>query len=82
MRKGYWFLMGFCFVVVAMLPGCGSIAKEYVAADEATMNAVSPEFRKYVEADSSLSEEDKALRYATLDSWSYRIAEAKKAGDK
>lgn len=81
MRKGYFAFLGFCFVAVAMLPGCGSIAKSYVEADEATMNAVSPEFRKYVEADASLSEEDKALRYATLDSWSYRIAEAKKAGE-
>lgn len=80
MRHGYFFLLGFCFVVVAMLPGCGSIAKEYVAADRQTYEAVAPEYRKYVEADAGLDDDAKKLRLATLDSWDYRIGQAEKAG--
>jgi hypothetical protein len=81
MRNGYFFLLGFCFMVALMLPGCGSIAKEYVAADRATFDAVEPEYRKYVESDAALDDDAKALRLATLDSWGYRIKQAEKAGE-
>lgn len=79
MRKGYFFLLGFSFVLALLMPGCGSIAKEYVSADRATYNAIEPEYRKYVEADESLGDAAKALRYATLDSWKYRLDQAEEA---
>lgn len=61
--------------------GCGSIARDYVDADELTLNAISPEYRRYVENDPTMSEDDKNLRYANLDSWAYRVEQAKKAGE-
>ena len=81
MRKGYFFLMGFAVVLATMLPGCGSIAKEYVGADRATFEAIEPEYRRYVDTDDSLDDDAKALRLATLDSWRYRIEQADKAGE-
>jgi hypothetical protein len=80
MRNGYFALLGFCFVVVCLLPGCGSIAQEYVAADRATYEAVAPEYQKYVDADPALDDDAKALRKATLASWAYRMEQAEKAG--
>ena len=67
--------------LLLVLGGCGSIAKEYVSADRLTYNAIEPEYRKYVEADESFDDEAKALRYANLDSWDYRIKQAEKAGE-
>ena len=80
-RKGYFVLLGFAVVLALMLPGCGSIAKEYVGADRATYNAIAPEYREYVEADADLDDDAKALRLANLDSWDYRITQAEKAGE-
>jgi hypothetical protein len=62
--------------------GCGSIAKDYVAADRQTLEAVAPEYRRYIEADAALDKDAKALRLATLDSWEYRVTQAEKAGGK
>ena len=79
-------------LLLAALPllfaGCGSIATEYVAADELTYNAIEPEYRKYVEADPKYQEpndptklnDSGKMRIADLDSWKFRIDEAKKAG--
>lgn len=77
---GYIALIGFLFVVACLLSGCGSIAKEYVAADRATYEAIAPEYRKYVEADESLDDDGKKLRLANSDSWKYRLEQAEKAG--
>lgn len=63
------------------LAGCGTIAKEYVAADRAMYEAVAPEHAKYVSEDGTLSDEDKKLRLATLDAWRYRLEQAEKAGE-
>lgn len=64
-----------------VLCGCGSIAKEYVSADRDTYEAVAPEYRAYIDTDSELTDAEKALRHATLDSWEYRIKQAEEAGD-
>lgn len=77
---GYLFLIGFLFVAAMLLPGCGSIAKQYVEADRKTFDAIAPEYRKYVDADESLSDDEKKLRHATADSWGYRLEQAEKAG--
>lgn len=63
------------------LCGCPSIATEYVDADKATYDAVEPEFRKYVAENTKLADEQKQLRYATLDAWKLRIEAAEKDGE-
>lgn len=68
-------------VALLTCQGCGTIAKEYVAADRAMYEAVAPEHRKYVQADATLSDDDKKLRLATLDAWNYRLEQAEKAGE-
>lgn len=79
--KGYFFLLGFAFVAAFVLPGCGSIAKEYVSADRATYEAIAPEYREYVNEDDELTEDQKKLRLANVDSWDYRVTQAEEAGD-
>lgn len=64
-----------------LLAGCGSVAKEYVAADRKTFDAIAPEYSKYVEADESLDEDSKKLRLANVAAWGYRLEQAEKAGE-
>lgn len=64
-------------VVATLLGGCG-VAKEYVAADKATFEAVTPVYLKYVDADTSISQEDKDRLKRTVATWKLRID---KAGD-
>lgn len=78
---GYLFLIGFLFVAAMLLPGCGSIAKQYVEADRKTFDAIAPEYSKYVEADESLDDDAKKLRLANVASWGYRLEQAEKVGE-
>ena len=78
MRKGYFFLMGFCLLLAVMLPGCPSMPTEYVEADELTYDAVSGPYSAYYEADETLTEEQKQSKRDVLLTWKLRIAEAKK----
>lgn len=56
--------------------GC-NIAKDYVAADRATFDAIAPEYRSYIESDPKLDEEQKARRRRTIDSWKLRLDSVK-----
>jgi len=66
------FLLCGVVVVATLLGGC-SISKEYVASDQATFDAVTPEFLEYVNADARLDAEAKARRKRTVDTWKLRI---------
>lgn len=48
-------------------------------AEKATIDVVEPAHRQYVEADESLSEEDKARRLRLLDAWRARVEAEVKA---
>ena len=50
----------------------------YVKADEATYNAVAPEYKKMIE-ESKLSSEQKKRRLTLLETWLGRIKAAKKS---
>lgn len=43
----------------------------------ATYNAVAPEYRAYVEADASLTAEQKQSRFDTITTWRIRVGGAK-----
>lgn len=45
----------------------------YAQADRDCYNAVAPEYRAYVEQDIQLTEQQKMLRYRTLDVWKLRL---------
>lgn len=55
---------------------CASPADAYVAADRATFDAVAPAHRRYVEADPTLDDAQKARRLAVLATWALRIEHA------
>lgn len=65
-------------VVAATLLGGCSISKEYVAADQVTFDAVTPEYLEYVNADVKLDADAKVRRKRTVDSWKLRIDKAGK----
>jgi len=71
-----------CLAVLAAvlaIAGCTlSPAREYVQADEATLEAVGMEYQKYVEEDPKLTPEQKDRRFRTLKAWKLRIEAAKK----
>lgn len=58
--------------------GCPISMPAYIQADEATFQAVEPDYRKYIE-ESDMSEEDKKRRSRTLQTWKNRIHNAKEA---
>lgn len=54
-------------------PGC-TLQEAYVAADQATYDAVAPEYEGYVNLDTGLTEVQKERRRETLRSWKARLA--------
>ena len=65
----------FCLLVGST--GC-TVAEHYVEADQETKEFVVPDWTKYFEADSTLTEDQKQLRRLLIQSWERRIEEAKK----
>lgn len=63
-----------------VIPGNGSPAAAYVAADKATYNAVAPEYWEYVKADPKLVQDQKDRRLRTLKTWELRIKSAQESG--
>jgi len=61
------------FAAVLFLAGCPSVPKEYAAADQATYDAIAPEYTAYVQADPKLTQEQKDRRLRTLQTWKVRI---------
>jgi hypothetical protein len=65
------------------LQGLQSPSGAYVAADRATYDAVAPEYAAYVAHDASLSDEQRARRDRTVQTWRLRLETAERAaGDK
>ena len=64
-----------CLALLAVsLSGCAAnVPADWVAADRATYNAVAPEHAAYVDADSTLTLEQKQRRHNTLDTWRIRL---------
>jgi hypothetical protein len=64
--------------------GCASqVPADWVAADRATKQAIAPEYEAYVDADATLTAEQKQRRHNTVATWESRLAEheaAVKAG--
>jgi len=72
---------GICGVALTLvLSGCGLDAAWVKAARE-THDVVAPAHRAYVNADASLTADQKARRHRLLDSWGARIEEAEKHVD-
>ena len=70
MKKAAMLLI--CLICV----GCAGPAESFVKAERAMHDAIAPEHRKYVEADDNLSDEQKARRLRTLDSWDLLLRKA------
>lgn len=71
MRRSIW-----CVAALLLAAGCETPSQTYVSADRATHDAVAPAHRAYLQADASLSEEDRARRLRTLDAWELRLRHA------
>jgi len=58
-----------------LLLSCGGcvLNKDYVKADQATFDAIAPEYRAYVESDAKLDADQKTRRLRTLESWKVRL---------
>ena len=56
--------------------GC-SMNEEYVKADQATFDAIAPEYLKYVGVDQALSQEQRDRRVRTVSTWRLRIDKAR-----
>lgn len=63
-------------VLALTASSCCSVTEAYLAADQATHQAIAPEYRAYVLADPNLGELAKKRRIRTLDSWARRLASA------
>jgi hypothetical protein len=61
-------------VVLAVGSSCIGADPTFVAAARATYDAIAPEYRAYVDADPQLTDEQRAIRRATLDRWNEAIA--------
>jgi len=60
-------------IAFLFLSSCGMVQQNYVLADGATYDAIAPEYRAYVEADTRLDAEQKARRIRTIESWLLRV---------
>jgi hypothetical protein len=60
-------------LTVLLITGCQTIPQTYSAADQATYEAIAPEYTAYVKRDDKLSTPQKELRLNTLRTWQERI---------
>lgn len=73
MRRTIWSIAIVLFgPLLVFAAGC-SIAKEYRGADQATFDAIAPEYRSYIEADPKLDPDQKKRRLRTLETWKLRL---------
>lgn len=63
-------------IACLFLSACTMPDEKYVAADRSTFDVIAPEYRQYVEADTSLTELQKETRYLKLETWELRIKTA------
>jgi hypothetical protein len=56
---------------------CGGCVSPNTQAELETFNAIAPEYVIYVEGDTNLTQEQKQLRYDTVETWRRRIEASK-----
>lgn len=78
MRKLFCVLAMLSVFMALPLGGCAGMPEEYVLADELTVDAVGPDYLHYVEADESLTEDQKQSKRDVISTWQLRVIEAKK----
>lgn len=61
--------------VVTVFAACAPL-EGYAKADALTKDVVAPEWLRYVDADATLTADQKARRHRTAESWEARIREA------
>lgn len=70
-RFGLFLLLTLCLL---LLPSCAAGPDPtFVAASRATHDAVAPEYRRYVDADQTLTPEQRTRRHASIDRWNEAI---------
>jgi len=68
-------------LALASLSAC-SFADAHIKAQRAEYDAIAPEYLTYVEADESLTDNDKRLRQVTVQQWDRRITALEYLNDK
>lgn len=66
----------FALLVALFLSGAGcasTVSGSYVKADRETYEAVAPEYVAYIDSDTTLKPEDKAIKKRTIKSWKQRL---------
>lgn len=74
MRRLRWTVTAALFLFAT---GC-VVNKDYVRADQATFDAIAPEYKEYVQNDPKLDAAQKMRRLRTVETWKLRIEEAAK----
>jgi hypothetical protein len=67
------FTLVVCLVALWCCQGCGSLDRQYVAADRATYDALAPQIGKWIDADSTLSSTLADDYRGVVYSWGRRI---------
>ncbi len=67
---------GAVLAVMLVAAGCKGVHADYVEADRATFDAVTPEYLGYVDADAGLAPAQKARRARTIATWDLRLKKA------
>jgi hypothetical protein len=62
-------------LILILCAGCAAntVPADWVAGDRATYNAVAPEHAAYIDADNTLTLEQKQRRKNTLETWRVRV---------
>ena len=55
------------------LCSCGPLATVHQVADQATFDAIAPEYTYYVENDQKLSQKDREIKLHTVKTWADRL---------
>ena len=68
-------LAPFAAFALLSLSSCSglSVAHAYLAADQATFDAIAPEYERYVQTDEHIDEAGKAARMRTILTWKKRL---------
>ena len=67
-------------LAIMFSPGCCTtediIREDYVAADRATYDAITPAYLEYVAADPTLDDDERERRERTVTTWNFRLEQA------
>jgi hypothetical protein len=70
----------FIVLILFGFTGCATLNTGYVIADQATLAAIGDDYIKYINADPTLTPQEKAFRIATVTTWRNRVAAALQSG--